>query len=116
MFNEYLNNKDCYLELERSFYDYFQLTVQASGVGAEVFKVPYYNTFFSNGLPFMDGNPIFSAKNEVNGQIIRVVLDEDVNELCSYRDKEAGCELVVIGNLSVLDEIKKKISAWISAQ
>jgi len=44
------------------------------------------------------------------------VLDEDVNELCSYRDKEAGCELVVIGNLSVLDEIKKKISAWISAQ
>jgi len=46
MFNDYLDNKSCYLELERSFFDYFQLTVQASRVSAEVFKVPYYNTFF----------------------------------------------------------------------
>ncbi|MGY2292371.1 hypothetical protein ACW9H6_21915 [Pseudomonas sp. SDO528_S397] len=116
MFNEYLTNKDCYFELERSFYDYFRLKVQASKTAVEVFKAPCYNTFFSNGLPFMDGNPIFSAKNEVSGQILRVVLDEDVHELCSYRDKEAGCELVVIGNLALLDEIKEKISAWISAQ
>ncbi|MGC5701688.1 hypothetical protein J4P02_15935 [Pseudomonas sp. NFXW11] len=116
MFNDYLNNKDCYLELERSFYDYFRLRAQASPVGEKVFKVPYYNTFFSNGLPFMDANPMFSAKNEVNGQILRVVLDEDAHELCSYRDKEAGCELVLIGKLALLDEINKKISAWINAQ
>ncbi|WP_177431211.1 MULTISPECIES: hypothetical protein [unclassified Pseudomonas] len=37
----------------------------------------------------MEGNQILSAKNEVNGQILRVVLDEDVHELCSCRDKEA---------------------------
>ncbi|WP_029978737.1 hypothetical protein [Pseudomonas sp. PH1b] len=116
MFNEYLNDKDRYLELERSFYDHFRLKVQENPVGTEVFKAPYYNTFFSNGSPFMDGNPIFSVKNQLNGQILRVVLDEDAHELCSYRDKEAGCELVVIGNLALLEEIKEKVSAWICAQ
>lgn len=116
MFNDHPDNKNYYLELERSFYDYFRFKVQASQVAVEEFKVPYYNTYFSNGLPFMDGNPIFSAKNEVNGQVHRVVLAENVHELCSYRDKEAGCELVIIGNLALLEEIKKKISTWISTQ
>lgn len=46
MFNDYLSSKDCHLKLERSFYGCFQLTVQASKVSAEVFKAPYYNTFF----------------------------------------------------------------------
>ncbi|WP_265533339.1 hypothetical protein [Pseudomonas saponiphila] len=45
MFNAYLNNKDFYLELEWSFYGYFQLTIQVGKVGAEVFKAPYYNAF-----------------------------------------------------------------------
>lgn len=64
----------------------------------------------------MDGNPIFSARNEVNGQILRIVLDEEVDEVFSYNDKEAGCELVIFGKLSSMDEIKKMISTWVKAQ
>jgi hypothetical protein len=113
---EYLSDKDCYLRLERIFYDFFRVEVQKSQSITAVFKAPYYNTFFSNGTPFMDGNPIFSVRNEVSGQILRIVLDEEVDELSSYQDKEAGCELVIFGNLSLMDEIKKMISAWIKAQ
>lgn len=45
MFNAYLNNKDCCLELERGFYGYFQFAIQVGKVGAEVFKTPYCNAF-----------------------------------------------------------------------
>ncbi|WP_460926201.1 hypothetical protein [Pseudomonas sp. MC6] len=116
MFDDYLSNKDSYFQLEQDFYKFFYLEVQKNEVASEIFKAPFYNTFFSNGTPFMDGNPIFSVRNEVNGQILRIVLDEEVDELSSYQDKEAGCELVIFGNLSLMDEIKKMISAWIKAQ
>lgn len=116
MSGEYLSGMDRYLRLEQDFYNFFHLEVQKSQIVTELFKAPYYNTFFSNGTPFMDGNPIFSVRNEVSGQILRIVLDEEVDELSSYQDKEAGCELVIFGNLSLMDEIKKMISAWIKAQ
>ncbi|WP_397431561.1 hypothetical protein [Pseudomonas chlororaphis] len=116
MFNGYLDDKDCYLRLERYFYDFFCLEIQANGIDVGKFKMPFYNTTFSNGIPFMDGNPIFSAKNEVNGQILRAVLDEDTHQFTSYHDKNLGCEFVIVGNLELLDNIKKQISEWIRAQ
>lgn len=116
MFKDYLTDRDCYESLECYLYDYFRLSLQACAVKNEIFKAPYYNTFFVNGEPFLDGNPIFSAKNEITGQILRVVLDEDINYLCSYRDKEGGSELVVVGNLALLDEIKGIMFRWVHAQ
>ncbi|WP_312933468.1 hypothetical protein [Pseudomonas sp.] len=116
MFENYLTDRGCYELLEQYLYDYFILSLRACAVGSDVFNFPYYNTYYVNGTPFLDGNPIFSARNEITGQILRVVLDEDIHNLCSYRDKEGGCELVVVGGLALLDDIKEKISAWVSAQ
>lgn len=116
MFKGYLDDVSCYQRLERYFYDFFCSEAQANGLDVGGFKMPYYNTTFSNGMPFMDGNPIFSAKNEVSGQIVRVVLDEDMKQFTSYRDKDSGCELVVVGNLELLDEVKEQVSEWIKAQ
>ncbi|BBP69567.1 hypothetical protein PHLH6_15710 [Pseudomonas sp. Seg1] len=116
MFNDYLHNLDCYFRLERSFYEFFRLEAQTNKIDIKGFKAPYYNTTFSNGTPFMDGNPIFSARNEANGQILRVILEQDTDELVSYRDKELGCELVVIGNVNSLEEIKRKIAEWTKIQ
>ncbi|VVP99280.1 hypothetical protein PS925_02141 [Pseudomonas fluorescens] len=116
MFNYYLNSKSCYLRLEQDFYDFFYLEALKKQIDFKIFKVPYYNTFFSNGTPLMDGNPIFSARNELSGQILRVVLDEGAEKLSFYYDKDAGCELVIFGRLSFMDKIKTKISAWVLAQ
>jgi len=116
MFNSYLNNAQSYLELERHLYELFSSEGQVHGLDTGKFKVPYCNTKFSDGTPCQDGNPIFSARNESNGQILRIVLDEDIDTLVSYHDKEMNCELVLVGKVALLDEIKKEMCKWIKSQ
>jgi hypothetical protein len=116
MFDEYLNDEQCYVELEQYLLNRFFLECDANGVELKKFKAPFYNTTFSNGTPFREGNPIFSARNEVAGTILRIVLDEDTDSLVSYRDKDMGCELVIIARIASLEDITKKMAEWVRSQ
>lgn len=116
MFSNYLDDMRSYVELERHLYELLYSEGQAHGLDCRKFKVPYCNTTFSDGTPCQDGNPIFSARNESNGEILRVVLDEDIDTLVSYHDKEMNCELVLVGKVALLDEIKKEMCNWIKSQ
>ena len=42
-----------------------------------------------------------------------MILDEDINELTTFQDKEGGTELVIVANVGSLAEIKQKINEWI---
>ena len=116
MFNDYLNNEQCYIELERYLYDRFFIECKAGEQKLTKFKAPFYNTTFSNGIPFREGNPIFSARNEVSGTILRIVLDEDTDSLVSYRDKHMGCELVIIAKVAISEHITKEMAEWVRSQ
>ncbi|MEX6677828.1 hypothetical protein QWI18_18080 [Pseudomonas sp. W2Oct36] len=116
MFDDYLNDEQSYIRLERYLWDLFFLECDARGVESKNFKAPFYNTAFSDGTPFREGNPIFSARNEVTGKILRIVLDEDAVPLVTYQDKDMGCELVLVGKVALLDEIKKLMRKWIRSQ
>ncbi|MEX6667565.1 hypothetical protein [Pseudomonas sp. W2-17] len=116
MFDDYLNDEQLYVQLEQYLYDCFLIECHASGVDLKNFKAPFYNTAFSNGTPFRDGNPIFSARNKTTGKILRIVLDENTDSLVSYRDKDMGCELVIIARVSLLELIIKKMVEWIRSQ
>jgi hypothetical protein len=116
VFNSYLDNAQSYADLEQHLYELFHSEAQVHGLDAGKFKVPYCNTKFADGTPCQDGNPIFSARNESNGQILRIVLDEDIATLVSYSDKEMNCELVLVGKVALLDEIKKLMRKWIRSQ
>lgn len=93
MFDSYLDNAQSSIGLERHLYELFYSEAQAHGLDAGKFKVPYCNTKFSDGTPCQDGNPIFSARNESNGQILRIVLNVYIDTLVSYHDKEMNYEL-----------------------
>lgn len=116
MFNDYLNDEQSYIELEQYLYENFFLECNASGVESKKFKAPFYNTAFSDGTPFREGNPIFSARNEANGKILRIVLDEDADPLVSYLDKDMDCELVIIARIALLEQITEKMAEWVISQ
>jgi len=116
MFDDYLNNEQCYIELERYLYDRFFLECRASELELAKLKAPFYNTKFSDSTPFREGNPIFSAQNEVSGTILRIVLDEDTDSLVLYRDKHMGCELVIIAKVTILEHITKEMAEWVRSQ
>jgi len=109
MFNNYLNDEKVYLELESFLKNFFLNFINCK----ESVDCPYYNTTFSNGKPFMDGNPIFSARKKNNGTIIKVVLDEDANSLSEFDKEVDGFPIhVIVANVSSLDSIKEKIISW----
>ena len=116
MFGDYLSDEQSYLQLERYLYDRFFLECNENGIGVKEFKAPFYNTAFSDGTPFREGNPIFSARNEITGKILRIVLDEDAGPLVSYRDKDMGCELVIIAKVGLLEHIAEKLAEWVKSQ
>lgn len=109
MFNDYLDDEKVYLALESFLKDYFLSFVRCD----KAVDCPYYNTFFSNGKPFMDGDPIFSARKKSNGAILKVVLDEDVDSLSEFDKVVEGKPVhVIVANISSLNSIKKKIVIW----
>jgi hypothetical protein len=117
MFENYLDDVNVYLELEKFFSDYFNLKLKELRINKDFFKIPFYKTVFNNGMPFMDGNPIFSVKNEIKETILRIIIDEDVNELTLLNQKsEFGKEFIVIGNIGMLDDISIKIYKWLEEQ
>ncbi|WP_189396402.1 hypothetical protein [Pseudomonas laurentiana] len=117
MFESYLEDGLVYLSLERYFLSYFYSSLNFLGVDKSDFLVPLYRTAFANGQPFQDGNPIFSAKNKVSGDSLRVVISDDVVDVVSYGEaKSDGEELVVVGNVKKLSEIEVLVFDWIAGR
>lgn len=113
MFETYLNDAECYIELEKNLNTFFCKNLVDMGIDSSGMTYPFYATRYSNGQPFFDGNPIFSVKDQLSGRSLRVILDEDINELTTFQDKEGGTELVIVANVGSLAEIKQKINEWI---
>lgn len=116
MFDEYRADTAVYQALERHFSEFFQAEIKRRQADANLMKTPYYRTTFANGQPFFDGNPIFSAKYERTGDTLRVVLDEDIQPLSSYLDKEGQSERVIVGHVSALADIRQQVAQWIAVQ
>ncbi|WP_017347911.1 hypothetical protein [Pantoea sp. A4] len=109
MFNNYLVDIDKYLALETSLQDFFLSIVNYKNP----VDCPYYNTTFSNGVPFMDGDPIFSARKKNNGQVIKVVLDEDTDSISEFDNEVEGYSIhIIVANVSALESIKEKVMHW----
>lgn len=116
MFERYLESEEVYLGLERYFVELFFLRLTQSEKLRGDFTTPVYNTTFANGVPFMDGNPIFSAKNNRSGATLRIVIDEDGGFTSYDERKESGVECVVIGEIKCLADIEMKLSGWVDQQ
>ncbi|RJL55756.1 hypothetical protein [Pectobacterium carotovorum] len=112
-FYDYLDNEKTYLSLVEHLYDFFHAEIRRKDRHLEGIIAPYYQTHSLNGTLFMDGNPIFSARNEESGHVIRVVLDEDFPQMTCFNDKEHKHEFVVLGDIKSLDLIKAKMTGWI---
>lgn len=117
MFDDFLDNEETYSRLESFWEDLFWGIIDNYKLHHDHWQVPYYNTFFSNGKKFMDGNPIFSAKNKINNKSIRVIQEDSDggDEVISRVDNKDKNELVLICTLkdSNIKEIKEKISSWV---
>lgn len=109
MFNNYLVDMNEYLALESSLQDFLLSIVNYK----DPVDCPYYNTTFSNGVPFMDGDPIFSARKKNNGEVIKVVLDEDTDSISEFDNQLDGSYIhVIVANVSALESNKKRIIHW----
>ncbi|MFM9924407.1 hypothetical protein VLK31_15540 [Variovorax sp. H27-G14] len=116
MFENYLQDASVYQKLERHFVDLFQSKIGNLEKHDTPYTIGYYNTKFSNGVPFRNGNPIFSVKNEQIGSLLIIIIDE-VDNLVSYDSTaSAGVERVVIGNIHMLHEINAKLFEWLDEQ
>ena len=117
MFEKYLEDVRIYLDLESNLIDFFKSKLGELKKNKSSYKIQYYKTTFSNGMPFMDGNPIFSVRNEDEGKILRIVLDADASDLVTLDETcEQDKEMVVIGNILLLEKIKTKICEWLEQQ
>lgn len=115
MFESYLEDSLVYMSLERYFLNFFYSSLEFLGGDRSDFLVPFYRAAFTDGQSFQDGNPIFSAKNKVSGNSLRVVVSDDVVDVVSYGEaKSGGEELVVIGNVKNLSEIEVFVFGWIA--
>ena len=113
MFETYLSDVECYIELEKNLNTFFRKSLADAKIDRSGMTYPFYVTRYSNGQPFLDGNHIFSVKDQLSGRSLRVILDEDTNELTSFQDKEGGTELVIVANIGSLAAVKQKITEWI---
>ena len=113
MFETYLNDTECYIALEKNLNTFFRKSLVDVKIDSSGMIYPFYATRYSNGQPFLDGNPIFSVKDQLSGRSLRVILDEDINELTTFQDKEGGKELVIVASIKSLAAIKRKITEWL---
>ncbi|MBD1229460.1 hypothetical protein IQ211_17875 [Xenorhabdus griffiniae] len=114
MFENYLNDEQVYCELEK-YWDSLFLSIINDRRSEWI--IPYYNTHYSNGMKFMDANPIFSAKSKLTDKSIKII-QEPLEELDSVRywvDSNGKNELVVICSFSEenLSNVKRIINEWL---
>lgn len=116
MHTDFRESPEKYKLLEEFFLKIFNEEIKDQKIRAE-FTTPHYSAHYADGTPFMDGNPIFSAKNTVTGNILRIVINEDVSKyaknLNTIDDFE---ELCLVMNISEIGLARQDISSWIAQQ
>lgn len=117
MFKDFLNNPETYKHLEQDLERTFVSLLEKEHLDKKNLKIPYYKTHFANGKAIMDGNPIFSAKNLVTGDTLRVVMDENADET-AFLDRNADNSqgFCIFGSTDNLRRIHEKMSEWIKKQ
>ena len=114
MFNDYLSTPSTYKKLENHIKETFIELVILHNIDIKCFITPFYNTTFSNGTPFMDANPIFSAKHQKTGNILKVILDENLKKpTITTKKSELGYETSIVSAQKNLTSIKNEISKWL---
>lgn len=117
MFEGFLSNPEIYKYLEQDFERIFAALLEKEQMNKEDFKIPYYNTCFANGKPFMDGNPMFSAKNLVTGNTLRVVMDSNgVETTLLGRNTDDSQDFCIFCSIDNLHRTHEKMSEWIKKQ
>ncbi|MDX7986227.1 hypothetical protein FE392_02605 [Xenorhabdus sp. 12] len=114
MFENYLNDEQVYYELEQ-YWDSLFFSVNDSS--SDEWIAPYYNTYYNNGLKFMDANPIFSAKSKVTDKSIKIIQEplEELDSVQYWIDSNEKNELVIICSFSEENilAVKKLIKKWL---
>ncbi|MFK7971631.1 MAG: hypothetical protein AB8F95_14795 [Bacteroidia bacterium] len=83
LISSFFNSTEQYLQMERFWALRFEaLLLQTEKVG--LWRYPWLNTRFANGLPFGDGDPIFSALSTSLKKSIKVVQNEDIDSFSSF--------------------------------
>ncbi|WP_154660609.1 hypothetical protein [Pseudomonas cremoricolorata] len=114
MYEDYLTSAISYHRLEDCFARTFKKAIEADGLSGN-FLTPYYQTTFNNGQPFRDANPIFSAKNLKSSNSIRIIIEEDSNNVSVIEEnKDTGLETIAFGGIENLNELLESLYHWIA--
>ncbi|WP_201207014.1 hypothetical protein [Pseudomonas sp. S37] len=117
MHADFLESQEKYKLLENYFFKIFIEETKSQGLSLAEFKTPHYSAHFANGTPFMDGNPIFSAKNIATGNILRIVITDDVSKYAkNHNTIDNFEELCIVMRISELNLVQQDISSWIDQQ
>jgi hypothetical protein len=116
MYDNFLENDEVYFEAEKFWISLFTYILNKNSIDISDWIYPFYNTTYSNGNKFMDGNPIFSAHSIKEKKRIRIIQEKKSSSAGRYNywhepDKN---ELVIVWELSSKNknEIKKLIGEW----
>ncbi|CAK14580.1 hypothetical protein PSEEN1733 [Pseudomonas entomophila L48] len=78
-------------------------------------STPLYRTTYSNGTPFLDGNPISSAKDIIKKRTLRVIIEGCTHDFSTYTESCGhGTETVLTDGIDDLEKIKNHINTWCS--
>ncbi|AIR91226.1 hypothetical protein [Pseudomonas cremoricolorata] len=114
MHEDYLASAISYHMLEDCFARTFKEAIEAYGLSGN-FITPYYHTAFNNGQPFRDANPIFSAKSLKSSNTIRIIIEEDSNNVSVVEEnKDNGLETIAFGGIKNLNELLESLRHWIA--
>ncbi|WP_298739892.1 hypothetical protein [uncultured Chitinophaga sp.] len=97
MYDNFLTDEKEYAALEQYWKDHFTALLKAAGEKPEDWQYPYYNTTFSNGTKFMDGNPIFSAQHLKTKETMKIVQEAfEGEELLEHWEDEEDQRLTIV--------------------
>lgn len=112
MYDDYLTCKKTYIALENLFLNEFR-SFTSENIKSKNFLAPFYATTFNNGQRFADANPIFSARDVEGNRVMRIVINEDDNEIStSFKPTDFGDETIVFGGIINLDQMLEIMKKW----
>ena len=101
---------DEYRFLENYIKNIFLEVLLERSMKKEDWEIPFFNTYYEDGTPFMDGNPIFSAKNLETGNIIKVVADKNCGGIIEFEDRFDNRKMnVIVFPISNIDFLKEAL-------
>ncbi|MCE7764308.1 hypothetical protein GQL56_16790 [Pseudomonas putida] len=117
MHTDFLDLPEKYKLLEDYFIQIFNQEIEEQKSTPAEFITPHYSGHFADGTPFMDGNPIFSAKNTTTGNILRIVISDDVSKYAkNHNTVDDFEELCLVMKISEISLVRPDISSWIAQQ